>query len=78
MTAIETAIRIAATFGCRVGIFHNGNDGPGNVWEAVAESQTGGFPSTGGRTIHNLILPNGTIIDDQDEIERHLNCPLGT
>jgi hypothetical protein len=51
------ATAIAQTFRCRVAIVHNGNDGPGRVWETVAEAKSGGFPSANGRPIHDIVEP---------------------
>lgn len=63
MTVYEEAQKIAKAFNCRVGIFHNGNDSSGRVWEPIAETIGGGFRSAGGQQIHGLVLPDGTIID---------------
>ncbi len=35
------AKRVANLFGCRVGIFHIDNDGPGRAWEWKAEGPAG-------------------------------------
>jgi hypothetical protein len=37
----EEARRVADLFGCRVGIYSTGNDGPGRHWEWKAESKDG-------------------------------------
>jgi sugar phosphate isomerase/epimerase len=57
MTCYERAALIAKVFGCHVAIVHNGNDGPGRVWETVAESAGGGFPSTNGFRVHDIVSP---------------------
>lgn len=51
------ARNIARIFNCRVAIVHNGNDGPGRVWETVAEANTGGFPAANGFRIHDIVEP---------------------
>lgn len=53
----ERAMAIARIFRCRVAIVHNGNDGPGIVWETVAEADGGGFPSANGFRIHDIVCP---------------------
>lgn len=58
MTVYDEAIKKARIFGCRVAIVHNGNDGPGRVWEAICEANTGGFPSAAEHAIHDIVEPN--------------------
>jgi hypothetical protein len=53
----EQARLMAKIFNCRVAIVHNGNDGPGRVWETVAEANSGGFPSANGHRIHDIVEP---------------------
>jgi len=53
----ERAAQIARTFNVRVAIVHNGNDGPGRVWETIAEAKRGGFPSADGYQIHDIVTP---------------------
>ena len=57
MNVYEEALLKARIFGCRVAIVHNGNDGPGIVWETVTESNDGGFPHAGGRPIADIVSP---------------------
>lgn len=57
MNLYQQAHEIARIFKCRVAIVHNGNDGPGTVWETVAEADTGGFPSANGFRIHDIVEP---------------------
>lgn len=58
MTVYDEAIMKARIHGCRVAIVHNGNDGPGRVWEAICEANTGGFPSAAEHAIHDIVEPN--------------------
>lgn len=57
LDANTRAQAIANVFGVRVAIVHNGNDGPGRVWETVAESDQGGFPSAAGFHIVEIVSP---------------------
>jgi sugar phosphate isomerase/epimerase len=57
MTCYERAALIAAVFGCRVAIVHNGNTGPGRVWETIAEFSDGGFPTAKEHQIFDIVGP---------------------
>ena len=56
------ALAIAQRNGCRVALVHNGNDGPGRVWETVAELLGGGWSLPEGFEISGVVHPDGRIV----------------
>jgi hypothetical protein len=47
LDANTRAQAIANVFGVRVAIVHNGNDGPGRVWDCISERPDGTFHANG-------------------------------
>lgn len=47
LDANTRAQAIANVFGVRVAVVHNGNDGPGRVWDCISERSDGSFHTNG-------------------------------
>jgi len=61
-TAHERALDSARRWNCRVAIVHNGNDGPGRVWETFCEAADGsGFHPGAGFRVSQIVHPDGRI-----------------